>query len=206
MLLQVEGHQAQKFEPLFAKMFEQRKKIFFDDKKWEVNVVSGRYEIDEFDRQDTCYLMALDSSGELVGSVRLISTVMPHMMSGPFRDMFPEIGFSSPLIWEATRFAVVCDTARPSQVSTAASELMLGVVQFALENGIQNIVGVYDASMARLYRRCGFKTIELERHRTAQHGTVYAGLCPISQALRASVLAATGAPSEFASAPIASAA
>ncbi len=91
-------------------------------------------------------------------------------------------------------------------MSTAASELMLGVVQFALENGIQNIVGVYDASMARLYRRCGFKTIELERHRTAQHGTVYAGLCPISKALRASVLAATGAPSEFASAPIASAA
>ena len=55
--------------------------------------------------------MALDSRGELVGSVRLISTVMPHMMSGPFRDMFPDIGFSSPLIWEATRFAVLGDAA-----------------------------------------------------------------------------------------------
>jgi N-acyl-L-homoserine lactone synthetase len=192
MLLQVEGHQAEQYEPLFSRMFEHRKRIFFDDKKWEVNVVNGRYEIDEYDRQDTCYLLSLDRRGELMGSVRLISTVMPHMMSGPFRDMFPDVCFSSPLIWEATRFAVVGDAARPNQVSAAACELMLGVVQFALDNGIQNIVGVYDAAMARLYRRCGFATIELKRFRTAQHGTVYAGLCPISQALEASVLAATG--------------
>jgi N-acyl-L-homoserine lactone synthetase len=192
MLLQVEGYQAEKYEQLFSNMFEHRKKIFYDEKKWEVNVVSGRYEIDEFDRDDTCYLMALDGRGELVGSVRLISTVVPHMLSGPFRDMFPDVGFSSPLIWEATRFAVLGDAARPGQVSEAACELMLGVVQFALDNGIQNIVGVYDAAMARLYRRCGFTTIELQRHRTPNHGTVYVGLCPISKTLKASVLAATG--------------
>ena len=78
---------------------------------------------------------------------------------------------------------------------------MLGVVQFALDNGIQNIVGVYDAAMARLYRRCGFTTIELARFRTAEHGTVYAGLCPISKSLEASVLAATALLPESANAP-----
>jgi acyl homoserine lactone synthase len=121
--------------------------------------------------------------------------------------MFPGVGFSSPLIWEATRFAVLGDiAAQPNRVSTAACELMLGVVQFALDNGIQNIVGVYDAAMARLYRRCGFATVELRRFRTAAHGTVYAGLCPVSKSLETSVLAATGLLPQSAVAPIASAA
>jgi len=36
------------------------------------------------------------------------------MLSGPFQTMFPDIGFSSPLIWEATRFAVLPEARRNS--------------------------------------------------------------------------------------------
>jgi len=193
MLLQVEGHERNKFDRYFKAMFRQRKQIFYDQKKWDVNIVDGCYEVDEFDRDDTCYLLALSDTNELVGSVRLISTVMPHMLSGPFQTMFPDIGFQSPLIWEATRFAVLPEASTQlNHCSFAARELMLGVVQFGLNNGVKNILGVYDAAMARHYRRCGFTTIELSRFRTAQHGTIYAGLCPISKALESSVLAATG--------------
>jgi N-acyl-L-homoserine lactone synthetase len=177
----------------FDKMFRQRKIVFHDQKKWDVKLVDGEYEIDEFDRDDTSYLMSFDRYGELVGSVRLISTAMPHMLPGPFRSMFPDVQFTSPIIWEATRFLVLGDrSVQPNQVSTAACEILLGMCRFGLDYGVRHITAVYDAGMARLYRRCGLTNVELGRHRTAEHGTVFVGLWEISEELETSILAATG--------------
>jgi acyl homoserine lactone synthase len=193
MLTQIEGHEREKYKELFSKMFRQRKVVFHDQKQWDVNVVDGQYEIDEFDRDDTCYLLALDQRGELVGSLRLISTAMPHMLSGPFRSMFPDVGFKSPTIWEVTRFVVMGDPSlQPNLVSTAACELLLGACQFGLRNGVRHMTSVYEAGMLRLYRRCGLPNPELARHRTERHGSVSVGLWEISEALEASILAATG--------------
>ena len=121
MLTQVEGHERKENKEIFDKMFHQRKIIFHDQKQWDVKLVDDEYEIDEYDRDDTCYLISFDRNGELVGSLRLISTAMPHMMSGPFQKMFPDVGFKSPLIWEVTRFVVLGDySVQPNLVSTAA--------------------------------------------------------------------------------------
>jgi N-acyl-L-homoserine lactone synthetase len=193
MLRHFAGHEREKYWDVFGKMFQQRKIVFHDQKKWDVQVVDGKYEIDPFDRDDTSYLMSFDRGGELVGSVRLISTVTPHMLSGPFRSMFPDLQFTSPVIWEATRFVVLGDrSAQPNQVSTAACEILLGMCQFGLEYGVRHITAVYDAGMARLYRRCGLTHLEIGRHRTAEHGMVFAGLWEISESLEEAILAATG--------------
>lgn len=193
MLVQIGGHERTKYGKHFATMFHHRKIIFHDQRKWDVKVTDDHYEIDEYDREETSYLMSFDEKGDLVGSIRLISTIMPHMMSGPFSKMFPDISFKSPVIWEGTRFAVHGDRAvQPNLVSTAACEIMLGTVQFGLQHGVRHITAVYDAGMSRLYRRCGFTNFELGRFRTAEHGTVFVGLCEITDELEASVRAATG--------------
>jgi N-acyl-L-homoserine lactone synthetase len=193
MLIQVEGYQRREHKKIFDKMFRQRKVVFHDQKQWDVTLVDGEYEIDEYDRDDTCYLISLDRSRELVGSLRLISTAMPHMMSGPFQKMFPDIGFRSPLIWEVTRFVVHGDhNVQPNLVSTAACELLLGACQFGLRNGVRHMTSVYEPGMLRLYRRCGLPNPELARHRTEKHGSVSVGLWEITEELEASILAATG--------------
>ena len=193
MLVQIAGHERDKNEENFAKMLNHRKIVLHDIKKWDVNIVDQMYEIDEYDRDDTVYLMSLDRNGELVGSMRLISTAMPHMTSGPFKKMFPDVQFSSPNIWEATRFVVMGDrNVQPNGVSTAACELLLGTIQFGLDNGVRHITGVYESSMTRLYRRCGLSNVEIARHRTEAHGVVYVGLWELSEALESSVIAATG--------------
>jgi N-acyl-L-homoserine lactone synthetase len=177
----------------FDNMFRHRKIVFHDQKKWDVNIVDDEYEIDEYDRDDTCYLMSFDGRGKLVGSMRLISTAMPHMLSGPFRSMFPEIGFSSPNIWEVTRFVVLGDSCvQGNLVSTAACELLLGACQFGLQNGVRFMTSVYESGMLRLYRRCGLPNPELTRSRSAEHGAVSVGLWEVSEALETSILAATG--------------
>ena len=193
MLIQVEGHERSDHQVIINKMFRQRKYVFHDQKQWDVKIVDGEYEIDEYDRDDTCYLISLDRRGDVVGSLRLISTAMPHMMSGPFQKMFPDVGFKSPLIWEVTRFVVHGDhSVQPNQVSTSACELLLGACQFGLRNGVRHMTSVYESGMLRLYRRCGLPNPELARHRTERHGSVSVGLWEVSEALEASILAATG--------------
>ena len=64
--------------------------------------------------------------------------------------------------------------------------------RFGLDNGVKHITAVYDAGMARLYRRCGLSHVELGRHRSKEHGTVFVGLWEISTALEGAILAATG--------------
>lgn len=193
MLIHVGGWERGVRGEIFERMFRQRKRVFHDEKQWNVKVVDGEFEIDEYDRDDTAYLMSFDPSGSMVGSIRLLSTAMPHMMSGPFGEMFPEVSFRSPAIWEATRFVALGGGAlQTNGVSTAACELLLGMCRFGLDHGIAHITAVYDAGMARLYRRCGLTHVELGRHRTAEHGTVFVGLWEVSPALEESILAATG--------------
>jgi len=193
MIKLLQGFQRPEYPDLFATMFRHRKSVFCDQKKWDVKIVDGEFEIDEFDREDTVYLMALGEDGRLVGSVRLLSTLNDHMLSGPFKPMFPDIEFVSPAIWEATRFVVLGDrNTQPNNVSTAACEILLGMCRFGLDHGVSFITAVYDVGMSRLYRRCGLSNVELGRYRTAQHGAVFVGLWEISDALEASILRATG--------------
>lgn len=193
MIKQFQGFESAANKSLFDQMFNHRKLVFHDQKGWDVKLVDNEFEIDEYDRNDTVYLMSLDEQNNLVGSIRLLSTQEPHMLSGPFRSMFPDVGFATPLIWEATRFVMLGDkSVQPNLVSTAACEILLGMCRFALNHGVDHITAVYDAGMARLYRRCGLSNIELGRYRTEAHGTVFVGLWEISEALEASILAATG--------------
>jgi N-acyl-L-homoserine lactone synthetase len=193
MIKLFQGYHRSDNSDLFAQMFRHRKAVFCDQKKWDVKIVDGEFEIDEFDREDTAYLMSLDQDGRLVGSVRLLTTLNEHMLSGPFKPMFPDIGFVSPTTWEASRFVVLGDSkTQPNNVSTAACEVLLGMCRFGLDHGVSFITAVYDIAMSRLYRRCGLWNVELGRYRTPQHGAIFVGLWEISNALEASILRATG--------------
>jgi len=193
MIRQLQGFERADNKSLFDQMFNHRKLVFHDQKGWDVRLVDEEYEIDEYDRDDTVYLVSLNEHGALTGSIRLLGTHGPHMLNGPFRSMFPDVQFATPLIWEATRFVTLGDkSVQPNQVSRSACEILLGMCRFGLNNGVDQITAVYDAGMARLYRRCGLTHIELGRHRTPEHGTVFVGLWEISRELEASILAATG--------------
>ena len=50
MAMMVQGFQRTQYPELFDEMFRLRKKVFHDEKGWDVNIVDGEFEIDEFDR------------------------------------------------------------------------------------------------------------------------------------------------------------
>lgn len=203
MIRFVFGHERRESPELFNQMFRQRKQVFIDEKKWDLKPVDGEFEIDEFDREDTAYVCSLLPNGDLAGSVRLLSTATEHMAATAFKDMFPGLTVRSPTIWEGTRLAVPNDRRlQPNGVSVAACEILLGIALFGLEYGISQMTAIYEAPLARTFKKCGIRHFVLGRHRSPEHGAVHFGLWDMSRELETSVRQATGLmpPSEIAEA------
>ncbi len=173
-------------------MFRQRKRIFVDQKKWDVPVVNGEFEIDQFDRDDAIYVLSLNEQGQLVASMRLLNTNYPHLISDAMQDQFPTVTFRSPLIWEATRFAAEHDKrVQPNGVSRGACELVLDSCRFGLDNGIAQFIAIFELPMERVYRRCGMHTTVLSTVRDGAYRGVSVGLWDVTRAHEASILTAT---------------
>lgn len=52
---------------VLAAMFEARKRVFVDLLGWDVPVLAGRFEMDQFDDSQACYLVLTDGAGEHLG-------------------------------------------------------------------------------------------------------------------------------------------
>ena len=143
---------------LFEQMHRARASVFHDRLRWAVKVEHG-WEIDRYDLEhDPVYLLCIDAGGLAIGSLRLLPTTGETMLKGDFATMFDEdVCFESPTAWECTRFCVHPagdrDLAAFQHVST---ELLIGICDLALQSGIDQIVGLYDQRMVRIYRRIGW--------------------------------------------------
>lgn len=180
MLRIVEGFEQKIHPALFDQMFRQRARLFKDKLGWNVTVDERGWERDEYDRNDTIYLVTTDSCGHVVGSLRLLSTLTDHMMTGPFQAMFPDFVFRSPTVYECTRFVAEDDRgARANGLSVAACELLIGMFEFAQHMGMTQILGLFEAPMVRVYRRCGLYPSILARTVT-EHGQMLVGLSDVS--------------------------
>jgi acyl-homoserine lactone synthase len=62
---------------LLETMFADRKRLFVDLFGWDVPVVEGRFEIDQFDTADTVYIIAADGEDVHEASIRLMPSTRP---------------------------------------------------------------------------------------------------------------------------------
>jgi hypothetical protein len=62
-------------------MFAARKSVFVDLLKWDVPVLAGRYEVDQFDDPNAQYLILADRDGAHLASARLLPTLHPHILA-----------------------------------------------------------------------------------------------------------------------------
>lgn len=149
-------------------MFRMRAAVFADRLEWDVAVVEG-WEIDRFDAEDPLYLLSVDDhTGALQGAVRLLPSTGPNMLRDVFPILVPGGAPESPLIWESSRFAVnpaafnAVDRVQANHiVSRTTIELLCGIVEVCRRAGVEHIVSVFDARMARIFRSidCAFEII-----------------------------------------------
>lgn len=122
-------------------MFEARKRVFVDLLGWDLPVLAGRYEVDQFDDGHAIYLILADSDRRHLASARLLPTTRPGILSALYPSLCEGPLPSGPGAWEITRFCLSREL-RASERRVARDRLVHALARFALDRGIQTYTGV----------------------------------------------------------------
>jgi acyl homoserine lactone synthase len=182
MIVVIEQYNARDYAHLLDQMFRLRARVFHDRLGWDVEVADGK-ERDRYDDAGPVYIVyADDDTQDVKGSLRLLPTTGPTVLAEIFSDTLPDaIGLSAPTIWECTRFCVEDGGSRHRQL-IASGILIAALGEVAIKAGIESILGNFDSTMLRLYRRIGCEVEVLGS--TQRYGRpVYLGLFPISETI-----------------------
>lgn len=118
-------------------MFAARKQVFIDGLKWDLATTDGLYEIDEYDHEDTIYLIVADpKTGGHLGSVRLLPTDGPHLLGDKFASLCDEGAPRAADVYEITRLVTRPGLSR-DDAKQVREKLAVAVFEYALAHDIR---------------------------------------------------------------------
>lgn len=106
MIHVIDNHLAAGCQPLLQSMFADRKRLFVDLFGWDLPVIDGQYEIDQFDTPHAIYIIIATQDGQHEASLRLLPTTQPHMIGTIFQYLCPGGAPTGETIWESTRLCL----------------------------------------------------------------------------------------------------
>lgn len=141
MIYFIEGLVAEQSPRLLENMFADRKRLFVDIFGWELPVIDGRLEIDQFDGEHVVYIVAESPDGGHEASMRLMPSSRPHMLAEIFPHLCPGGVPTGPHTWESSRLCL------PQRHGAARRRelrnlLISAMVDFSLLRGIETLTGV----------------------------------------------------------------
>lgn len=143
-------------------MFEARKRVFIDLLGWDVPVLAGRYEVDQFDDAHAVYLVLTDADGRHRASARLLPTLRPHILDTLFPSLCDEPIPRGTATLEITRFCLE-RRSTAGERRQARDELVRGLVAYALANGVERYTGVADLPWLQQILGFGWRARRLGR-------------------------------------------
>ncbi|KVE32611.1 acyl-homoserine-lactone synthase [Burkholderia sp. TSV86] len=135
-----------------------RHRVFVEQLGWKLPSAGEGFERDQYDRDDTVYVIARDDAGAICGCARLLPTTRPYLL----KELFPNLVAEdlpmpqSAAVWELSRFAANGDD--PSGAGNSSwmvRPMLAAVVECAVRLGAKQLIGVTFLSMERLFRRIG---------------------------------------------------
>lgn len=145
------------FQDELDEMYRQRKQVFVDRCGWRIPVVNDM-EIDGYDRDDTIYLLAKAApEAPIVASVRLLSTVGPHLMADLFRETCASVQPRGPAVWEVSRFCISPEVQSRRTRLGLIWDTVCGVSETALLFGIERVTFATHGALLRLVLGCGWQ-------------------------------------------------
>lgn len=157
--------------PLLDGMFEDRRRLFVDLYGWDIPVIDGRFEIDQFDTEHTVYIVAADEDGGHAASIRLMPSCRPHMLGEIFAHLCAGGVPVGPKVWESTR---LCLPQRHGAERRRVYRNMLisAMVDFALARGIERLTGVLPEAFRREVLAMGWVAEALGPPLRTEGGTI----------------------------------
>ena len=154
-------------------MFEARKRVFVDLLKWQVPVLDGRFEVDQFDTASAEYLILSDETGGHRASARLLRTDGSHILSELFSHLCDGPVPSGPTCREITRFCLEPGLSARER-RDARDQLVTALVRHALDTGITDYTGVASPAWFEQIMRFGWDCRALGEPRQAGSGRLVA--------------------------------
>lgn len=145
MLHIVERDNREREHKVLRAMFEARKQVFVDLLKWNLPVLAGKFEVDQFDDGHAAYLIVTDVAGRHLASARLLKTTRPALLDSLYPDLVDGEVPSGPGILEITRFCLSRGVGARLRRS-ARDMLLVGLVDYALAKGIGRYTGVAEVA------------------------------------------------------------
>lgn len=137
-----------------------RHKVFVERLGWQLQSEGG-LEFDQFDRDDTLYVIARDDDGDVIGCGRLLPTTRPYLLG----DIFPQLMGEHPIprspdVWELSRFAAMdFGSSNMSPLGQFSSPIAAGLLHAAMasaaQRGAKSLITVSPLGVERLLRKGG---------------------------------------------------
>lgn len=158
MLNFLSGTSAELGHDVMCRLAKYRHKVFIQELGWSLPTTDD-LELDEFDRPDTLYIVAIDHRNEVVGCGRLLPTSGSYLLG----DVFPSLMGGAPLpcadhIWELSRFAISVSRNEAFSAEDAwncTCRLMAEIIRFAIYQGADRLIAFSVLGNERLLRRMG---------------------------------------------------
>lgn len=156
MICTIQGCADPRYRGPLETMFEDRKRLFVDLLGWDLAIEHDHWEVDSFDGAEAIYLIALDQVGYHAGSLRLLPSTAPHILSTLFADLCPDGVPSGSTTYEVTR---LCLPARHGAAERLRirNALITAMVDYALDAGITRLTGVVEAGFLAQILRMGWR-------------------------------------------------
>lgn len=122
-------------------MFAARKRVFVDLLGWDLPVLAGRFEVDQFDNPCAEYLVLADTDGTHCGSARLLRSDGPHLLGDLYAHLCPAGVPRERDVREITRFCLDPALGAVARRKTR-NQLVTALAEHALAHGIAAYTGI----------------------------------------------------------------
>lgn len=145
------------------RLYAFRHHVFVDRLGWDLPGAQDGLEIDQFDREDTIYILGRDSGGDLWGCARLLRTSGPFLLG----EVFPQLMAYEPLpcsddVWEISRFCSLDLERRSAGASRrlqttvwGCRQILAATVECALQHQARRLIAVSAVSVEKILQRLG---------------------------------------------------
>ncbi len=182
MIFVVNAQDHSLFQAELVQMYRQRKAVFVDGAGWKLPVI-GDMEMDAYDRGDTLYLLAKDQpEGQVLASVRLLTTTGTHLMTELFDAADRERMPRGATVWEASRFCTAPEIRGRRRRHALLWEIICGVMETGLLHGIDEVIFAAGRALLPLVLRGGWEVRVLARRLQQQDDEVTALAAAITAA------------------------
>ncbi|MCP3732163.1 autoinducer synthase [Sphingomonas sp. MG17] len=144
MIQIIQGSREPGTSPILDNMHRARKRVFVDLLEWDVPVIDGKFERDQFDTDGAIYLVETRKDATHLGSFRLLPTDRPHLLGDLFAELCDGPVPTGPDILEITR-GCLSPQLRAAERLKLRNRLISAAVDYALGNGISAFTCVADS-------------------------------------------------------------